>query len=757
MLDIDPCEVERQVTETNAYDIVEFGNAVVARKLKKCVIGCRPNGYLPPYIEGAINTIRVARDNAEKGSEISVPYIINTWEYEEGYKFLKEMEFVTHIDYALSPKDEELPGIIQMIDGPFIVRARTVALFYNMVTTFQSSSEHLPVPIYTKLLGTALLSLMKSMFIDNNRYASIIPIGMIRNNVAPSKYLSFDDEHLYETPANHPYEYSESDSDSESESNDMIVEGENKPGLAIVLRPRGPILKKDEILYYGEDGTAYFMYIDVVRGNDLLDDIMAYYSTHRESYRHKLVLVSIRNYVRNTLFSGIKTTRVPNTDTVWLDRYEVRMPANNKVWSRLIDEYKEEENAKRVTSGAIMRHAPDVDHLKDPSKIAIVITTQETRPEKLQKVDGDPDNHKRIVGYVTCSLHSIDPMTRKPNGVWHNRDLEMFADDQRMMSDYKPSVFDIYHIDGLHVSEDARGQKLAQLLIYYAMEFIEAKYEELGVTMTTCDAAADPTRHILEKFGFSHYNEENSLYFIQVLMDEILGEFVEYKKKRNESLILRINPNTKAVTRLGTYPIENSIPIVITNRLAIAIERYEAHCKTYGDHSLLANEYIPLLREFRALNTTVVNYMESVMFRIIQTMKEMVSRLTLFASSEKTKTTAIHTIRELMMSKPAKRNQYTNNNNEVEVDIQAYINELLIQTQLSGMTTFHAMGYHKGQKSRVYKAMMADMRELVAAHGHHIGHEKRKNDDNDTTQTTNKKAKQTHSILFSSSFFDSML
>jgi ribosomal protein S18 acetylase RimI-like enzyme len=126
----------------------------------------------------------------------------------------------------------------------------------------------------------------------------------------------------------------------------------------------------------------------------------------------------------------------------------------------------------------------------------------------------DTEEGGQMAGYVTCSVRAITPVeTTTP---FRTKALNQF--NQRLSSSggRDDCRFDEFSIDGLHVSKNYRGRNppLAKALFFHAIEFIRNAYELLGVRLLSAGSEAAATRSILTRFGYSHYNRTNTLYWL---------------------------------------------------------------------------------------------------------------------------------------------------------------------------------------------------------------------------------------------------
>lgn len=525
------------------HQVAYFGKVKVSDWIVGCDVGFVTDAELTPYLAKLFNIIAGLNDH-NKRSSIEVPFINTKWQYNEEFAFLSDMEFTSKISYR--SEVERKPVVVHVMDNlSVIARAYTLALFYNLVVAFQQEVNELVRESYEKRVGAALIALTKAIFVEKRYYGNIYPTHVLSNNRSPSTYLEFDDD-------SDDYKHSNSDSDTEEDGDDDEIKGIS------VEKKTVSRMKDDAALYYGKWGTAYFMYIDVLRDNKLLDEIVKQLLKQNYGHTHHLRLLSIKRYVKKTLF--IESNKVTTTtatpkitlidkkakktsenskatppkkhgkggkkvdkkvDTKWNESYFVSTPSYNATWDALITEYEstvDKTEGDSTMSNKLLDSVPFVNDLQDKSKVSIVVTYDTDKVvERIDAGEETDDALKRIAGYVTCKLVTINKMPAEPTGIWPEPNISAFVRSDPLSGD---RLFHVYHINGLHVSPLVRNNGLARLLIYYALLFIKRARSQLGVTLITCEAAAYPTRLILEEFGFTFYNESMSLYWIHSALTE---------------------------------------------------------------------------------------------------------------------------------------------------------------------------------------------------------------------------------------------
>ncbi len=650
----------------------------VSKKLKDCYIGCTDNSRLPLHVEGLVNTLNDKPGNLS----FPVPFIRNEWPYKERFEFLKKIQFATYIDYN-KEDNEDKPFIIMMSNNvPFIVRAPSIAKFYNIVSSMQRIQNRRPV--YIDNLSTTLLRAIEAKFVEKVQYASVFPMNVIERQQHPSYYLSFDDE---EPETLKPVVVQQSD------DNGNVRRSEKYPrdhkGMAIVLRSTNinKKLKKDEALYYGLEKTPYFLYIEVLRDNKLFDVIMSYYSLNRNAYDHRLSVVSFKKYVDSVLFvKPVKNSKKGDTTIInnaWRkNKKEFRLstPSYNAIWQVILSNYYKKEGAKVASTRLLLSALPSFYNLSDPSKISIVVT-EDTRKEAERAStsyleDHEAEKFKNLIGYVTCELLTVPSMPVIPEGYWHNRDLHNFAQKRytELHEDKKlSSLFHIFHIDGLHVDSDIRNTGLGALLIYYALLFIEETYDELGVTLVTCHAAAEPTRNILQSFGFSFHDERKSIYWIGIM----LGEYIDRRDgKRNEA------PSLEKI-----------------------MARFALHKKDYDGVSRYMDLYEGVQKVLNTIAKLIeggekkdVDVIDEFLVRVNNMIANIVIQLGKMSAEDREK---------------MRPGQFMDTENFVDSLIMDHVVRSKTDEKLSGMTCFLAIRRHND----VYNDKMASMAKLVKAHG----------------------------------------
>lgn len=173
-----------------------------------------------------------------------------------------------------------------------------------------------------------------------------------------------------------------------------------------------------------------------------------------------------------------------------------------------------------------------------------------------------------ILGYVTCTLHPIHKFKKYFISSFSDHGLSFYGSDS-----FEPKLFSVFSIDGLHVTDKARGGRensIAVLLIFHVLYFIRdcvLVSKELGDILITCDSYARTTMLIMKQFGFSFIHAKRALKWLNDdskktgLMKEVRYylETFRYKDERLELLLKEIendHSNDKAseiIKKLNDY------------------------------------------------------------------------------------------------------------------------------------------------------------------------------------------------------------
>jgi hypothetical protein len=201
-----------------------------------------------------------------------------------------------------------------------------------------------------------------------------------------------------------------------------------------------------------------------------------------DGYGINLKLTSIQDFVqiKLTQVSGEKTQpRITLGQT-----RNIRLglpPFDDLTWPVLVDNYRQDDSEAFV---------PYSSHLKEKKWISIVAR----------------DDEGRLAGYVTCHMERSNfAKSKEPQVFPEDPNLEVFARKTR-----NGTLMQIFSIDGLHVSEawrGGRGESLATLLMYHALELAVACGKDVGIDRVACESAARTTSLIMRQFGATFLRE----------------------------------------------------------------------------------------------------------------------------------------------------------------------------------------------------------------------------------------------------------
>jgi len=227
-------------------------------------------------------------------------------------------------------------------------------------------------------------------------------------------------------------------------------------------------------------------------------------------YTMTLQVKSVQEYARVILkrISGEKTQpRVTLPGAKVNETRNIRLglpPIDDTTWPVMIDNYTQDDSVGFV---------PYYDYLKEKKRLTLVAR----------------DDDGALAGYVTCHFerarHGVERL--QPGFGW-NPNLEIF--EQKRKGD---KLFQIFSIDGLHVSETwrgGRGESLASLLMYHALEMALAASNDLGVDRVACHSAARTTSLIMRQFGATFFRESELMEWIELRVAEkkSIKDDVEY-------------------------------------------------------------------------------------------------------------------------------------------------------------------------------------------------------------------------------------
>jgi len=259
--------------------------------------------------------------------------------------------------------------------------------------------------------------------------------------------------------------------------------------------------------------TAYYLLIEIMVHRSLLGDLLTLWERSERERDYVLVVRAWRPYVHHCLYDGSRDSPFYGTveaEGTWRDHFHVVVPRHDAPgWAQEVAEYKRREKAHYIeTSPGVLSSPPDIDYLLEGDKICFVAR----------------DDRGGMMGYVACRLvrveaRALEYTARKrtdPEGGWREPNLAKYVDYLERGVEERAEVgglWSIFHLGGLSVALEARGtaKGLAPLLCYYALLFVQEAARDLGVVLVTCHSAAPRTREILLSFGFTYYNEMQSL------------------------------------------------------------------------------------------------------------------------------------------------------------------------------------------------------------------------------------------------------
>lgn len=520
--------------------ITAYINDIAVALNKRCIIGRTRKDRLPGYVRGLLDTIRSAHDG-DNTSSAAVPLIHTKWSYFdlEEHMVLNEIDFTTVIDYN-EASHEPAPDIVIMMDKErVVVRKGVVADLYNMITHIQCGTNKSST--YFQPLGNALLARIEGLFITEEPAGARYPMSTIVNytHLPPSRYLRFVHDAKYRI------DRAEDEDEKEEQDATKNEDGGARPAAqAIVIsREKARKSKSDDAFYYGQYGTPYFLYVDILRDNTLLEKIMALYTENITSYTHRLVITSIREYVKKVLFGRRINQKI---DTRRQKGIFVTQPGYNTTWETKISAYQKREEAIQPGTRLMLGTTPFISHLTDESKISIVAISRETTDENDEHEDEeeeeeedddddrDDDEHKILEGYVTCDLVSVSAIPALDATLTKSMLRETIVDLHHFVETFESrrgnDLYNVYHLNGLHLAHHRRGNGIARILVYYALRFATMSHKELGIRIVTCDAVSYATSTLLESFGFSCYGESTSLYWVIGALRELITTIREPTK-----------------------------------------------------------------------------------------------------------------------------------------------------------------------------------------------------------------------------------
>lgn len=673
-------DTDEYAISLNAY----VKNRLVSTRCIQCdTVGMiSPADLLPDYIQRLIS-ILLTRNEDNGFSGISIPRIKTGWRFDGSYTAMENMIFMTKIRYIEKARIDSF--VIPMKDKTFfLVRPDSFAIFYNIVSAITTVHHQDSIEDIMSRLGNALMALIKALFIDHRYPATMIKSDeLYENNDILASPQSFIDPPRTEK--------------DEEDEEDIITDFAIDDNLEKILRRTEAITKLPkgiDILYYGRVRTSLFMYIDVIRDNELIDAIMEYYRRHMRSFRHELELISLADYVTKKLFITEGDGEFITNDTRWRE-YSIVTPGYDKKWERIIEHYHFVENKKEneSSSSLLVNMTPYIHHLNDPLHVSVALTTRERET-----------GITRMIGYVTCTLEFVKrPHLKTTDGSteFYNRDITQFATTPH--SEDENAIFNIYHINGLHVAHNARRAGLSRLLVYYAMLFIKKTYKELGVLMVTCDAASYPTWRILERYGFSHYDEAQSLSWIRKLLDSLSDELSE----------------------------EVYYTDITRNKVSEMLRQIKLHCITYNNNDSIYSEH-----ERYEVIEIAIERLESTQ---LVNPRDFVDTITDELRYE------FEAISLSLMS---------NMDDNVSPSItKRYIDKVVADSSFSGMTTF--LYLDKNKENYKFEREMMTMASFVENNGFKVEPDDNISRRSSVEGNTSKRARR-HDIEFSAEFIDSL-
>lgn len=256
--------------------------------------------------------------------------------------------------------------------------------------------------------------------------------------------------------------------------------------------------------------------------------------------RYNLEISSFQDYLRSKLKKLHANRMVPlKTKIPSNPRNSVILTVpdfSSELWPLVVNEYELRND-----------DSYDIRRLLDKKSITIIVKK----------------NEYQLLGYVTCSLYNI-PESRSMNLAedqkFNDPNLSYFTN-----SEFKPDLFSIFSIDGLHISEDIRGGRensIATILVFHVLYFIQEcvlKSKEFGDVMVATNSAARSTLLIMKQFGFTYIDGLRLLGWLESdpnkrnLMSEVkyyIDQFNDIDPRLNELLNNRESDENKEAVKM---------------------------------------------------------------------------------------------------------------------------------------------------------------------------------------------------------------